>query len=43
LSFPSVNRTERRSEEKITALQRSRIEKLSPRDFELYEWVRSNP
>ena len=42
LSFPSVNRTERRSEEKIAASQRSKIEKLSPRDFELYEWVRSN-
>lgn len=42
LNFPSVNRTARRSEEKITASQRSRIEKLSPRDFELYEWARSN-
>lgn len=42
LSFPHENRTVRAAANEITAAQRTRIEKLYPHDFVLYEWQRDH-
>ena len=41
VSFPHENRTEQVSAESVNRAERSRIEKLFARDFEIYAWQKA--